>query len=242
MRALIVDDEPLARQRLRRLLEELSVEVAGDCADGRSALSWLNENPKPDICFLDIQMPGLSGLEIIAEMPKELNVVFVTAFDQYAVSAFDLEALDYLLKPVSKERLEACFKRLAAVEKIDSQTQSKPSLGSRYPVTAGDGYIFMDLKRTTYFQVEDEAVWAWVQIGPQGLERFRTQWDTLSEVEDHFSDQGLVRIQRNLLLRAQAILGVRPLGSGRISVRVSEGVELEVSRSVTPQIKSICGI
>jgi two-component system LytT family response regulator/two-component system response regulator AlgR len=241
MKALIVDDEPLARQRLRRLLEELHVEVVGECSDGITALAWLKENTEPDVCFLDIQMPGPSGIEVMAEFPTTLSVVFVTAFDQHAASAFDLEASDYLLKPVSKDRLERCLERLQDVP-VSTRKDQSLSLGSRYPVKVGNGYLFMDLKRTTHFEVEEESVWSWVQLGPDGHQRFRTQWDTLAQVETHFAHEGLIRIQRHLLLRVQAILGARTLEGGRISVRVAEGVELEVSRSVTPQIKEICGL
>ncbi len=241
MKALIVDDEPLARQRLRRLLEGLHVEVVGECTDGLAALSWLKENKEPDVCFLDIQMPGPSGLEIIAELPSALAVVFVTAFDQHAVSAFEFEASDYLLKPVSQDRLKRCLDRLNTLPMTNRKEQSL-SLGSRYAVRVGNGYLFIDMKRTTHFEVEEESVWAWVQLGPDGHQRFRTQWDTLAQVETHFTREGLVRIQRHLLLRVQAILGARTLDGGRISVRVAEGVELEVSRSVTPQIKEICGL
>ena len=223
MKALIVDDEPLARQRLRRLLEGLHVEVVGECTDGLAALSWLKENKEPDVCFLDIQMPGPSGLEIIAELPSALAVVFVTAFDQHAVSAFEFEASDYLLKPVSQDRLKRCLDRLNTLP-ITNRKEQSLSLGSRYAVRVGNGYLFIDMKRTTHFEVEEESVWAWVQLGPDGHQRFRTHWDTLA------------------LLRVQAILGARTLDGGRISVRVAEGVELEVSRSVTPQIKEICGL
>lgn len=241
MKALIIDDEPLARQRLRRLLNELDVEVVGEFAGGLDALAWFKEHNEPDVCFLDIQMPGASGLEIIAELPHTVNVVFVTAFDQHAVNAFDLEASDYLLKPVSKDRLARCLDRLQTLPPPKRKEQAL-SIGSRYPVKVGNGYVFMDLKRTTHFEVEEESVWAWVQLGPDGHQRFRTLWDTLAQVETRFIHEGLIRIQRHLLLRAQAILGARTLEGGRLSVRVAEGVELEVSRSVTPQIKEICGL
>lgn len=102
---------------------------------------------------------------------------------------------------------------------------------------AGEGHVFLDLKRTTHFEVEEEVVWAWA-----GGSRHRTSWTTLAEVEGAFPGAGLLRIQRHLLLRPEAVLGLRPLEGGRASVRVAEGLDLEVSRSVTPRIKELLGL
>jgi two-component system LytT family response regulator/two-component system response regulator AlgR len=104
-------------------------------------------------------------------------------------------------------------------------------------VKAGDGHIFLDLRRVTHFEVEDEEVSAW-----SAGQRHRTDWTSLADVEEAFPDAGLVRIQRHLLLRPEAVLGLKSLDGGRASVRVAEGVDLEVSRSVTPKLKEILGL
>ena len=111
----------------------------------------------------------------------------------------------------------------------------------RFPVKAGDGYVFLELKRTTHFEVEDEVVYACVSV--QGKpQRHRTDWASLAEVEEAFPSAGLLRIQRHLLLRPEAVLGLRPREGGRATVRVADGVDLEVSRSVTPRLKELLGL
>jgi len=119
----------------------------------------------------------------------------------------------------------------------------KTAMGAapRFPVKAGEGHVFLELKRTTHFEVEEEVVYAWAPVGGK-LTRQRTDWTSLSEVEEAFAQAGLMRIQRHLLLRPEAVLGLRPLEGGRAAVRVGEGVDLEVSRSVTPRLKELLGL
>ncbi|HJW43520.1 MAG TPA: response regulator, partial [Geothrix sp.] len=104
LKVLVVDDEPLARERLSRLLQEAGCDLIGELGDGVALLDWLKEPHEVDVIFLDIQMPGLSGLEVLAEVPDGPPVVFVTAYSSYAVRAFELAAVDYLLKPVFEDR------------------------------------------------------------------------------------------------------------------------------------------
>lgn len=114
--ALIVDDEPNLTQHLERLLAASwpELEILGTAHNGREALAKV-ETLDPDIVFLDIRMPGLSGLQVAAELPKDIHVVFVTAYDEYAINAFEVAAADYLLKPVTAERLETTIARLQSM-------------------------------------------------------------------------------------------------------------------------------
>lgn len=114
--ALIVDDEPNLTQHLERLLAASwpELEILGTAHNGREALAKV-ETLSPDIVFLDIRMPGLSGLQVAAELPKDIHVVFVTAYDEYAVNAFEVAAADYLLKPVTAERLETTIARMQSM-------------------------------------------------------------------------------------------------------------------------------
>ncbi|MBS1766966.1 MAG: response regulator, partial [Acidobacteria bacterium] len=99
LKVALADDEPLARARLARLLREAGCEIAAELEDGGAVLAWLKEAPKVDALFLDIQMPGATGLEVMAELPEQLPVVFVTAYAEHAVRAFEAAAADYVLKP-----------------------------------------------------------------------------------------------------------------------------------------------
>ena len=247
LRVALADDEPLARARLGRLLREAGCEVAMELPDGPSLLAWLKEGHDVDALFLDIQMPGLSGLEVMAELADTQDcppVVFVTAFSEHAVRAFEAQAMDYILKPISAERLEKTLARfrLGPVRRRSAgELKSVLSGQPRFPVKAGEGHVFLELKRTTHFEVEEETVYAHAPV--QGkLQRYRTDWTSLAEVEEAFPAAGLVRIQRHLLLRPEAVLGLRPLEGGRVAVRVAEGADLEVSRSVTPRLKERLGL
>lgn len=237
LRVALADDEPLARARLARLLREAGCEVVGELDDGPAVLAWIRKAPVPDALFLDIHMPGATGLEVMAELPERLPVVFVTAYAEHAVRAFEAAAVDYVLKPVSAERLAKSLARLR--ERPGGAAAANPALapGTRYPAKAGDGHVFLDLRRTSHFEVEDEIVWAWC-----GGIRFRTGWSTLAEVEHAFPASGLLRIQRHLLLRPEAVLGLRPLDGGRAVIRVAENLELETSRTATPRLKELLGL
>ena len=236
LKVALADDEPLARARLARLLREAGCEVAAELEDGRAVLAWLKDAPAVDALFLDIQMPGATGLEVMAELPERLPVVFVTAYAEHAVRAFEAAAADYVLKPLSADRLAKTLTRLRERSAAPIQTAPAAAHG-RYPVKAGEGHLFLELRRTTHFEVEDEIVWAW-----SGATRFRTGWTTLAEVEQAFPAAGLLRIQRHLLLRPEAVLGLRPLDGGRASIRVAEGQELEASRTATPKLKELLGL
>jgi two-component system LytT family response regulator/two-component system response regulator AlgR len=242
LRVALADDEPLARARLARLLREAGCEVKAELADGPAVLAWLREPREVDALFLDIQMPGATGLEVHAELAECRHcppVVFVTAYSEHAVRAFEAAAMDYIMKPVSAERLAKTLARLG--EAAPRRAEAPAGASHRFPVKAGEGHVFLDLRRTTHFEVEEEVVWAWAPA--QGAPcRHRTSWTTLAEVEAAFPGAGLLRIQRHLLLRPEAVLGLKPLEGGRASVRVAEGMDLEVSRSVTPKIKEMLGL
>lgn len=235
LRALVVDDEPLARERLTRLLQEAGCAIAGELGDGVALLEWLKEPGEADVIFLDIQMPGLSGMEVLAEVPDSPPVVFVTAYASYAVRAFELAAVDYLLKPVFEDRLEKCLQRLRdRLVRPLSPAELKSLLPppARFPIRAGDGEIYMELDLVTHFELENDRVWAC-----RGQNRYLTRWTALAEVEQAFPDDGLLRIQRHLLLRPRMVKGIRPTTVGRIKVMVAPKVELTVSRAMTPRAK-----
>jgi len=242
LRVALADDEPLARSRLARLLREAGCDVKAELVDGPSVLAWLREPKDVEALFLDIQMPGATGLEVAAELADCAHcppVVFVTAHSEHAVRAFEAAAVDYILKPVSAERLAKTLSRLR--EGGPRKAEASGNSHQRFPVKAGEGHVFLDLKRTTHFEVVEEVVWAWVPANGTPA-RHRTAWTTLAEVETAFPGTGMIRIQRHLLLRPEAVLGLKPLEGGRASVRVGEGVDLEVSRSITPKIKELLGL
>lgn len=234
LRILVAEDEPYNLKRLVRLLREAGCVVVAELEDGPSVLEWLALNDAPDALFLDIQMPGLTGLSLVAELPRPLPVVFVTAFAEHAVQAFEQAAVDYLLKPVTTERLALCLQRLRVPRQAVTASRNNPPL--RIPVKAGDGLILIDLGKTSHFLFEDGSVWAFA-----GEQRLRTTWRTLAEGEAALGDR-VVRGHRNLLVRPEAVIGVRPGEFGRLKIRLMGGHEAEVSRGAAPGLRERLGL
>lgn len=237
LRVLVAEDEPFNRKRLTRLLREAGCEVVAELEDGPAVLDWLARGEAVDALFLDIQMPGLTGLDVVADLPRPFPVVFVTAYAEHAVRAFEQAATDYLLKPATAERLATTLQRLRARAEAGTGRDSaaRPVGPFRFPVKAGDGVVLVDLARTTHFVFEEDAVWAFAG------ERLRTTWKTLAEAEAVLGSR-VVRGHRHLLLRPEAIVGVRAGDSGRLRVRLSGGAEVEVSRGAAPALKARLGL
>jgi DNA-binding LytR/AlgR family response regulator len=236
LKVAVAEDEAMNLRRLVRLLEDCGCTIVASFPNGLEMEEWLRTEPEVDALFLDIQMPGLDGLSLRASLPKHLPVVFVSAFAELAVGAFEVEAVDFLLKPVTTERLVKALDRIRG--KL-SPPQAHGWMGqvTRYPVIVGSGHLLLDLSKTLYFEVEDQVVWAVTG------ERFRTKWKSLGEVEAFFPDADLIRIHRHLLIRPEAVLGIRSAGGGtRAIVRLTGGIELEASRGATPELKERLGL
>ncbi len=225
-------------RRLVRLLEDCGCEVVASFGNGLELEDWIRAGNPVDALFLDIQMPGLDGLSLRASLNPSLPVVFVTAFAEHAVEAFNMDAVDFLLKPVTTERLVKSLARVRRTLGREGIVQTdRKGKGVRYPVLVGGGVIFLDLQKTTHFEVEEQVVWAFAG------ERFRTKWKSLGEVEASFPEAGLLRIHRHLLIRPESVLGIRSTGDGaRVLVRMTGGIELEASRGATPKLKARLGL
>jgi len=210
--------------------------ILNSFSEGRGAKEWLERHKEVEAVFLDVHMPNLDGLAILKALGGQVPVVLTTAFSEHAVEAFDSEAVDYLLKPVTASRLERALKR------IENRWTQAPSplpavpASQRYPVHAGEGVVFVDLHKTTYFEVDSEVVYAHAGT------RMRTQWKSLGEVEAAFPGAGMLRIHRHLLVRLEAVLGLRPAAGGRAFVRLVGGEEIEASRGGAPRLREHFGL
>jgi len=232
LRIVVAEDEPYNLKRLVRLLKDQGCQVVAELEDGLAVMEWLEAGGTADALFLDVQMPGLTGLEVMAEVQSGMPVVLVTAFAEHAVKAFEHAALDYLLKPVTEERLALTLERLRA-----ARPPKPPTAGPfRYPAKAGEGLVLLDLARTSHFEFRDGAVWA--HAGGE----WRTLWKTLAEAEQALEGRGLIRGHRHLLLRPEAVLGARNLDSGRMQVKLAGGQDVEISRGAAPALKKRLGL
>jgi len=239
LKVVVVEDEALSRKRLIRLLQEAGCTVVNNFAEGKGAFDWLQQHQELDALFLDIHMPNLDGLAILKSLGGRIPTVLTTAFSEHAVEAFDTEAVDYLLKPITASRLERALQRIEERSQAQTHPAAAPQVAAgplRYPIQAGEGILLVDLHKTTYFEVENEVVWA------HAGGRLRTQWTSLNEVESAFPGSALLRIHRHLLVRPEAVLGIKPAPGGRAMVRLIGGEEIEASRGGAPRLRERLGL
>jgi two-component system, LytTR family, response regulator len=240
IRALIVDDEPLARQRVRRLLrDEADIEELGECADGQQAVRAI-ETLRPDLVFLDIQLPEMSGFRVVEAVgPEHMPIViFVTAYDRYALQAFDAQALDYLLKPYSRERfrraLERARRQLSGGPKEQLDERLTALLSSLKPETKYLERLMIKAAGRVYFLKVEEINW----VGAEGNylrlhagDSSHLLRDTLSRLAGRLDPKKFLRIHRSTLVHVDRIRDLRPLFSGDYTMRLIDGTELTLSRS-----------
>lgn len=228
IRALLVDDEEPARERLRRLLAELGgVEVSGEAADGEQAMEHI-ATLKPDLVFLDIQMPGCTGMEVAASLaaPRP-RIIFCTAFDQYAVDAFELNAVDYLLKPINRARLEKALERVRGENKDPDGAIDRAS-------RVGAPARFLARKGATFRVVPARDVLSFVS--ENGLTKLQAAgqhyWmqPTLNDLEARLDPKQFFRISRAAIVNLDAVRELAPLSGGQGEVTLRDGTRLEVSR------------
>lgn len=240
IRTLIVDDEPLARERLKRFLrDESDIELIGECGDGDSAVSDIKLR-KPDLVFLDIQMPEKSGFDVIRSLgAKKLPIViFVTAYDQYALQAFDVHALDYLLKPFNKERLRRAVSRVREQLAQKSATPVDERLLSLLEdLRPEKKYIERLVVKTSgrvFFLKVDEIDWIeaagnYVKIHI-GREAHMIR-ETMNGIENKLDPEQFMRIHRSTVVNIDKIKELHPMFSGDYAVILRNGAELSLSRN-----------
>jgi len=239
IRALILDDEPLARDRLRQLLnEQPEIEMIGECADGREAVEAIRKQ-SPELIFLDIQMPELNGFEVLEAIDAEPMpvIIFVTAHDKFALRAFEVHAVDYLLKPFDRERFESALHRAlqqvkyrrdpARVEAqaavlAEVQTPAKPI--DRLAVKSG-GRI----------RIVRTADIAWIESAQNYVEIHEDKQshllrETMSAIEQKLSPDKFVRISRSTIVNIEKIKELQPLFYGEYTVTLQNGKRLTLSR------------
>jgi two-component system, LytTR family, response regulator len=237
IRAVIVDDEELARQVLREFLSSHNeVEIAAECANGFEAVKAVSEQ-KPDLVFLDIQMPKLDGFEVLELIGPGAAVIFVTAYDSYAIKAFEVHAVDYLLKPVGGERFEAALKR--AKErlggKLPQQTLPPAELAAaarppsqyldRIPVRDGTRVSIIPVGKLDYAEAQDD----YVALHSCGKSYLKQQ--TISNLEATLDPVRFVRIHRSAIVNLERVARIEPYGKESRLAILADGTRLPVSRS-----------
>jgi two-component system, LytTR family, response regulator len=231
MKALIIDDEPLARRELRRLLAvHPSIEIAGEASDIDEAHRCI-ESLAPDLVFLDIQMPGGTGFDLLARLDCAPRVIFTTAYDRYAVKAFDVNALDYLLKPIEPERLAAALDKLQSTPPAANRATDKELPLEQLFVRDGPRCWFIPLRDVSVFSAEGNYV--------------RIQWGqerpllgrSLAALESKLDPQRFFRANRQQIINLQLVRSVDLGAAGRLHVQLDDGREIQISRRQARQFR-----
>lgn len=272
IRTIIVDDEPLARKGLSiRLSEYTEIDIIEQCSNGTEAIKAIVDL-KPKLMFLDIQMPGLTGFDVIKQLQllEQENgvelpmIVFVTAYDQFALKAFEVHAIDYLLKPVDESRLADCMSKISA--RIESETSSEQQhklIGMMSQLTGTDtdtiirnlaegediavkefsGYICVkDVGETTRIPVSDVI---WVDAAGDYMcvhcidGQTHILRKTMKQLEEELDPKAFVRVHRSVLVNNSAVTKVLTLSSGEYVIQLANGHEIRVSRSYREKVRKL---
>jgi two-component system LytT family response regulator len=257
IRALIVDDEDLARRGLRSLLRRADdVQIVGECRNGREALEAITHS-EPDLVFLDIQMPGKTGFDVIADIDegKCPFVIFVTAFDKFALRAFDVHALDYLLKPVNEERFFAAMSRARAALSNTRDNllirrflqaaadfrqprigNAAPSAIDRLPVKVNGKVVIVRIADIDWIEADHDYVL--LHVGDKS-------WilrETIASVEMRLALSGFVRIHRSALVNVDRVRELRPRSKGEFDVVLRDGKQLKMTRNYRSAVERLVGM
>ncbi len=242
IRTVIIEDEAPARDILKHYLKDFpEIEIIGECADGFSGLKTISFS-KPDLVFLDIQMPRLTGFELIEVMTEKPAIIFTTAYDQFAIKAFELNAVDYLLKPFPKERLhDAVKKAMGKIGKFPEEEKSGSTIIEKLPksqapvnrivVRKGNSINIIPVDQLRYVEAQDDYVMIYHSEG-KALKQ-----QTMKYYEQHLPDNEFVRIHRSYIVNVQEINRIEPYGKDNHVAILKSGGKLPISRSGYKHLK-----
>ncbi|HEU5219859.1 MAG TPA: LytTR family DNA-binding domain-containing protein [Gemmatimonadales bacterium] len=248
IRCLVVDDEALGRKRVVSLLETIpDAELVGECGDGVSAIRAIEEL-MPDLVFLDVQMPEVDGFGVLASIPQPPApaIVFVTAYDTYALQAFEVHAQDYLLKPVDPDRFRAAFRRVAervhadraggAAQRLTAllvDVERDRSRKTRWPIKTGGRIFFLSIAEIDWIEAADNHVRIHAGKDVHVMRR------TMQAIEEALPADQFVRIHRSTIINVERIKEIQPWFTGEYLVLLDDGTRLPTSRSHRARLESL---
>jgi two-component system LytT family response regulator len=250
MRTLVVDDEPMARERVMSLLQhEDDIEIVGECSDGAQAIAAIH-NQTPDLVFLDVQMPGIDGFGVISAIGAERMpiVIFVTAYDDYALKAFEVHALDYLLKPFGRDRFQETLKHArASLERrragdlgrrllaLVNDIKPEPPKFDRLVVKSGGRVFFLRSEEIDW--IEAAGNYVRLHLGEES-HLFR---ETMNRMESRLDARRFVRIHRSRIVNTERIKELQPWFNGEYVVVLRNGTRLPLSRGYRDKLQEQLG-
>jgi two-component system LytT family response regulator len=241
LRTMIVDDEELARFVVRELAEaHPEIEIVAECVNGFEAVKAVAEH-KPDLLFLDVQMPKLTGFDVLELIGTDTPVIFVTAYDEYAMKAFEVHAVDYLLKPVGKERFEAALERaktriatrVPMPAEIVGAARAPGSFAERIVVKDGTRVTLISCSKLEYAEAQDD----YVGLVSEGKKHLKQQ--TIASLEASLDPALFVRIHRSYLVNLERVARIEPYGKDSRMAILATGARLPVSKTGYARLKAL---
>lgn len=238
MKALIIDDERLARKELMKLLEEHpAIEVAGEAANADEAEKMIEEL-NPDLLFLDIQMPGRTGFQLLESLDTVPMVVFTTAYDEFAIKAFEVNALDYLLKPIQPERLAEAVRKIQDKERMREGRMREGKLGLNDQVFVKDGERcwFVSLSNIRMFESDGNYIKVFFDTNRPMIHK------SLNALDEKLDERSFFRASRKHIVNLSWVEGIEPWFNGGLMVRLKGGDKVEVSRRQAAKFKEMMSL
>ena len=246
-RALIIDDEPLARMVVKEYLQNFSeIELIQECNDGFEGLKAIQQY-QPDLIFLDVQMPKINGFEMLELVEQPPAVIFTTAFDEYAIKAFEAHAVDYLLKPFSKDRFNKAIEKFLATaaekqtpkqteELLETAASQSPSQHERIVVKTGTKVKIIPVADVEYLQADDDYVSVFTKEGSYLKNK------TMNFFEQTLDARQFVRVHRSYIIAIQQITRIDPYEKDAHLAILKSGAKIPVSKTGYVKLKQVLGI
>lgn len=243
IKAVLIDDEPLARSIVREYLQSYNnITVVQECNDGFEGVKAINAH-QPDLIFLDVQMPKINGFEMLELLDQKPSVIFTTAFDEYALKAFEAHAVDYLLKPFSQERFDVAVKKWmekgaspAPVEALTSVPLKQPEEQNRVVVKSGNTIRIIPASEIIYIESYDDYVKIFT------ADDVYLKKKTMNYFEETLSNSSFLRVHRSIILRLDTILRIEPYEKTSHIAILKNGSKVPLSRSGYSRLKEVLGL
>jgi len=243
-KAIIIDDERLARNELRKLLSDHSeIEIIAEAANAEEGKQKIEEL-QPDLIFLDIQMPGKTGFDLLTELERAPHVIFTTAYDEYALKAFEVNALDYLLKPVEPKRLADALLKLENIDEKDNAQGLEHGIPQRGILTDHDQVFVKDGERCWFVKLADIRLFE--SVGNYAKVYFSTNkpliLKSLNALEERLDEKVFFRANRKHIVNLRMIEKVEPYFNGGLLLEIKGGEKVEVSRRQAVKFKEMMSL
>ena len=236
IKTFLIDDEPLALEELTIMLaKHPTIEIIGSATNVIEAITTINLL-KPDLIFLDINMPGKSGFELLQELEEAPHVIFVTAYDQFAIKAFEVNALDYILKPINKDRLADAINKIKNHESLLKAKEEKLSIDKRIFIKDGDKCFFIPLSEV--FLIESVGNYARVYYGNKKPLLHKS----LNYLEEKLPDTHFFRAGRQHIINIHIIKNIHPFFNNTLQLEMQNGEKIDISQRQSVRFKEIMGV